>query len=292
VTGLDACLQEMGSLWGKQQTREATEETAEPFRRINVNCLGNILVILSDQIRDNQDLNLACLHLLFMEARKMGSHDVDYIINWIQNHFEISISVKECENLVSFVGLFLPFEAEMETLEEDFAFVQQRCDLIPPPVPLMREWCAQVKLMERNVRIARGYTTEKTVHVTTKHSASPFASRFGKRSSKKRSPAKISASSVISLQRFSSSQQEAQCGVRDNETGPSREVSHESAQNSPMRILNPSFHVEDEESKECESQLRSSSSANFTRVILLPDAPRASPLDQLPEEKIEDMSSD
>jgi hypothetical protein len=279
----------MGSLWAKQQT---AEETTEPFRRINVNCLGNILIILSDQIRGNDDLNLACLHLLFMEARKMGSHDVDYIINWIQNHFEISLSEKECENLISFVGLFLPFEAEMETLEEDFAFVQQRCDLIPPPIPLMREWCAQVKLMERNVRIARGYTTEKRTPVAKHSTSTSLAQRFKKRISKK-PPNKISVSSSILRESFTS-QQETQFGDRDTDaTGLSREPSGESARSSPGRIVNRLFHVEDEESKECEVQSSlQSSSTSFSRVILIQDPHSRTRLDHLPEEKIEDMSSD
>jgi hypothetical protein len=285
----------MGMLWSREPRgrEDPSQENEEPFRRINVDCLGNILLILSDQLTSNEELKMDCLYLLFIEARKMGGHNNQKITSWIQTNCAISVTEKECENLISFVGLFLPFESEMETLDEDFVFVQERCNLIPPSTPLMREWAVQVKLMERNVRIARGYATEKPTQAT-RHSSS-FAYRFRKKVTKK-SPKKTPISSSRSREIRAHSVTSDSDG-----TELSRDVSGESAWGSPSR--NPdisALHGPDsdgeEESKECSAFVASlSSSSSFTRVIMLSEQSpgfqlNRSALDNLPEEKIEDIS--
>jgi hypothetical protein len=270
----------MGLLWSQQQ-KGTSQESEEPFRRISVECLGNILLILSHQLSNNEELKIDFLHLLFLEARKMGGHNNQKITHWIQTNCDVLVTEKECENLVSFVGLFLPFESEMETLEEDFVFVQDRCNLIPPSIPLMREWAAQVKLMEKNVRIARGYATEKPSQ-TTKHSAS-FVYRFRKKGTKK-SPKKPTASSARSREVRAPS-------VADSDgTVLSRDIV--SVESTPRR--NSASHIQ-ESGGEAESKEYSSSSSSFTRVIMLTEhSPgfqlNRSGLENLPEEKIEDMS--
>lgn len=221
----------------------------------------------------------------------MGGHSNTKICEWIQENCAIPVTEKECESLVSFVGLFLPFESEMGTLEEDFLFVQERCNLIPPPAPLMREWATQVKLMERKVRIARGYIAEKPPTKSTRHSAA-FAYRFplrkrGGRKLPKKTPTPISSRSW-----------EARDSEADSDdTELSRDASSESPWESP-RSSSPYVSAHDgreigaeEESKESQTSAKLSSTSSFTRVIMLPEHSSGlhlNHLDNPPEEKIEE----
>lgn len=270
-------------IWRKRSKECSLEEEREPFHRINVDCLGNILLVLSDQLAANQELKDSALYMLFLEARKMGGHDHSKIINWIQQHFSITLTHRECENLVSYVGLFLPFETEMETVEEDFHFVQQRCLLIPPSLHLMKEWAVQVKLMEKNVRIARGYIQENySGGLTTKHSKDRL------RKKKRKKVKKISVSTFQKDQSFFLSEPSGESlAISRNEPSPLHGVSDGNYLESSMLDRQINCDESDEESKECLSP--PSSNSYFTRVI---QHSRHSQLGHFPEEKIEDITPD
>ena len=196
----------------------------------------------------------------------MGGHDIDRIIQWISNNLNLQITKKESENLVSYVGLFLPFECEMETMEEDFEFVQKRCTLIPPAKYLMWEWSAQVKLMEKNVRIARGYTTEKPIQIT-RHSVG-LSYRFGrKHPSVKRSAKRICVSPRNSKELLPSVEEADTGGAISSLPSDDTCVNHgqsiDSAWGSPRQMITPFENIENqeqEESKSCEEMCINSES--------------------------------
>jgi hypothetical protein len=248
----------MGIKWSYKKTTisNTTDQETEPFQRINLHCLVNILILLSEPLQESQTLQHDFLYLLFVEARKMGGHNVDYIIRSIEEKIKVTITKKECENLVSYIGLFLPFEAEMETIEEDFEFVRQRCNIFLPPTHLLGEWTAHVKLMEKNIRIARGYVKEKPLQIT--RYSSSFAYRFSKNTPKKIQKKNALLKPLVKefqqLHAELSSQQ-------SDDTVVSPGISTESGgMNSPRIHQNVVNYFDDEESKSFEETSSSPSS--------------------------------
>lgn len=124
-----------------------------------------------------------------------------------------------------------------------------------------------VKLMEKNVRIARGYATEKPIHIT-RHSAS-LNYRYGRKTKLKRVSRRAFASPGNSKEDLPSpEEEEAQSNVLVNsspsaETCLSHNPSVDSAWGSPRSKLNVFHHQNDsDESKSCEEMMINSQYEN------------------------------